>query len=244
MGFLSPETGMSDKIVKLMNKITFGQREKNKEGHGYRYEKSIVLGPWASGTLLRDPIHLVFALSRYKFVARMLTGKKKVLEIGCGDAFGTPIVAQFVAELTAIDIDPKIIASNKERLGMIKNITFQEMDFRTKTLLKKFDAAYSIDVIEHIEPELNNLYMQQTVKSLVSDGITLIGTPNKTSEKYASAPSKAYHINLHSHESLKQLTEKYFAQVFMFTMNDEVVQTGFAPMGHFLFALGIGVKKK
>ena len=235
---------MSDKIVKLMNKINFNQREKNKEGHGYRYEKSIVLGPWASGTLLRDPIHLVFALSRYKFVARMLTGKKKVLEIGCGDAFGTPIVAQFVAELTAIDIDPKIIASNKERLGMIKNITFQEMDFRTKTPLKKFDAAYSIDVIEHIEPELNNLYMQQTVKSLVSDGITLIGTPNKTSEKYASAPSKAYHINLHSHESLKQLTEKYFAQVFMFTMNDEVVQTGFAQMGHYLFALGIGVKKK
>ena len=235
---------MSDKIVKLMNKITFGQREKNKEGHGYRYEKSIALGPWASGTLLRDPIHLVFALSRYKFVARMLTGKKKVLEIGCGDAFGSPVVAQFVGELTAIDIDPKIIASNRARLKRIKNISFRELDIRSEVPGEKFDAVFSIDVIEHIEPELNNLYMQQTVKSLVPDGITLIGTPNKTSEKYASAPSKAYHINLHSHESLKQLTEKYFAQVFMFTMNDEVVQTGFAQMGHYLFALGIGVKKK
>jgi len=227
-----------------MNKINLNQREKNKEGHGYCYEKSIALGPWASGTLLRDPIHLVFALSRYKFIARMLTGKKKVLEIGCGDAFGTPVVAQFVGELTAIDIDPKIISSNRARLKRIKNISFREMDIRSEVPGEKFDAVFSIDVIEHIEPELNNLYMQQTVKSLVPDGITLIGTPNKTSEKYASAPSKAYHINLHSHESLKQLTEKYFAQVFMFTMNDEVVQTGFAQMGHYLFALGIGVKKK
>lgn len=227
-----------------MNKINLNQREKNKEGHGYRYEKSIALGPWASGTLLRDPIHLVFALSRYKFVARMLTGKKKVLEIGCGDAFGTPIVAQFVGELTAIDIDKKIIVSNKDRLKMIQNLTFRELDFRKEIPGEKFDAVFSIDVIEHIEPELNNLYMQQTVKSLAPDGITLIGTPNKTAEKYASTVSRAYHVNLHTHDSLKRLMEKYFRQVFMFTMNDEVVQTGFAPMGHYLFALGIGVKKK
>src|SRR5262249_47894355 len=33
------------------------------------------------------------------------------------------------------------------------------------------------------------------------------------------------------------LLEKYFAHVFIFSMNDEVVHTGFSPMAHYLFAL-------
>ena len=41
-----------------------------------------------------DPKRLVFTLSRYKFVAKMLSGKNSVAEIGCGDGFGARIVKQ------------------------------------------------------------------------------------------------------------------------------------------------------
>ena len=37
---------------------------------------------------------------------------------------------------------------------------------------------------------------------------------------------------------------QYFENVFMFSMNDEVLHTGFAPMGHYLFALGEVRKKR
>ncbi|MCA6302689.1 MAG: hypothetical protein IM629_12150, partial [Phenylobacterium sp.] len=33
---------------------------------------------------------------------------------------------------------------------------------------------------------------------------------------------------------------KFFSNVFLFSMNDEVVHTGFAPMAHYLFAIGAG----
>ncbi len=36
-----------------------------------------------------DPRRLAFLLSRYKFVSKMLGGKAKVAEMGCGDAFGS-----------------------------------------------------------------------------------------------------------------------------------------------------------
>ena len=36
---------------------------------------------------------------------------------------------------------------------------------------------------------------------------------------------------------LKSLLSKYFHNVFIFSMNDEVVHTGFYPMAHYLFAL-------
>lgn len=35
-----------------------------------------------------DPRRLLFILARYKFVAKMLSSKAHVLEVGCGDAFG------------------------------------------------------------------------------------------------------------------------------------------------------------
>src|SRR5205809_3207385 len=52
-----------------------------------------------------DPRHLVFTLSRYKFVSKMLSGRKHVLEVGCADAFGTRLVQQEVERLTATDFD-------------------------------------------------------------------------------------------------------------------------------------------
>ena len=54
-----------------------------------------------------DPRHLLFTLSRYKFVAKMLSGANHVLEVGCADAFGTRIVVQEVAGDAAQE--PKII---------------------------------------------------------------------------------------------------------------------------------------
>ena len=37
--------------------------------------------------------------------------------------------------------------------------------------------------------------------------------------------------------------ERYFNNVFMFSMNDEVVHTGFHKMAHYIFAVGCNAKK-
>ncbi|MBT5878580.1 MAG: SAM-dependent methyltransferase, partial [Rhodospirillaceae bacterium] len=41
-----------------------------------------------------DPRRMAILLSRYKFVAKMLSGKRRVVEVGCGDAFGSRVVLQ------------------------------------------------------------------------------------------------------------------------------------------------------
>ena len=54
----------------------------------------------------QDPKRTLFTLARYKFAAKMLDGFQRVLEVGCADAFGTRLVQQAVAHVTAIDFDP------------------------------------------------------------------------------------------------------------------------------------------
>ncbi|MBQ8692884.1 MAG: hypothetical protein IJ520_07040, partial [Synergistaceae bacterium] len=68
------------------------------------------------------------------------------------------------------------------------------------------------------------------------------GTPNITLSPYACEASKAGHINLYDQKRLYKLCSKYFDNVFIFNMNDEVVNTGFAPMACYMFAVCAGKK--
>lgn len=223
-----------------MKKIR-SQKEAYRIGIAPQMIEPIALGPTTSYSLLHDPIHLSFVLSRYKFVARILAGKGNVLEVGCGDAFGVPIVAQFVKKLVAIDSDDRLIASNTQRLLRIPNIEFVTLDFCKAVPKGTFDAVYSVDVIEHLDQQLTKVFMEHTRKILSPDGICIVGTPNITSRAYASPQSKVSHINLQSHQTLKNLVARYFRNAFFFSMNDEVVHTGFAPMAHYLFGIGVGI---
>jgi len=62
------------------------------------------------------------------------------------------------------------------------------------------------------------------------------------SQAYASPDSRAGHINCKTGSDLKRVMEVHFHNVFLFSMNDEVVHTGYAKMAHYLLALAIGKK--
>lgn len=63
------------------------------------------MGARTGDSYISDPKHLLFSLSRYKFVSKMFAGLGNVLEVGCGDGFGTAIVSQAVSKVTATDLD-------------------------------------------------------------------------------------------------------------------------------------------
>jgi 2-polyprenyl-3-methyl-5-hydroxy-6-metoxy-1,4-benzoquinol methylase len=191
-----------------------------------------------------DPKRLVFLLSRYKFVAKMLSGTKNVLEIGCADGFGSRIVVQEVGKLTVIDFDPLFIKDARENIDPKWKYECIVMDPTQSQISGQYDAAYSLDVIEHIPKEQEHIFLKNIIDSLTDNGVLIIGTPSLQSQKYASQPSLEGHINCKDHAELKNLLSQYFHNVFIFSMNDEVVHTGFYPMAHYLLALCCNKKSK
>lgn len=105
-----------------------------------------------------------------------------------------------------------------------------------------FDAAVCLDVIEHIEAGQEDIFMNNILKRLEEHSICIIGTPNITAAEYQSEASKVGHINLYSYQRLRVMMNRFFYHIFMFSMNDEVVHTGFGPMAHYLFAIGVDKK--
>ncbi len=187
-----------------------------------------------------NPKRLAFTLSRYKFVAKMLTGKTSVLEIGCADAFGTPLVLQEVGALTAADFDWMFVREAQVSHPFRDRITFLRHDMVEGPLEGVFDGAFCLDVLEHIAPEAESRFVLNVCESLTDDGVFVVGIPSLESQVYASEISKAGHVNCKTGEDLRAFMLKFFSNVFLFSMNDEVVHTGYAPMAHYLFAIGCG----
>ena len=185
-----------------------------------------------------DPKHLLFTLSRYKFVAKMLQSRKHVLEVGCADAWATRIVVQAVNNLTATDFDPLFIQDVKKRMNPKWKFSARQHDMLKGPFPGKFDGIYALDVIEHISPKQESRFVKNMAGSLSPGGVMILGTPSLESQQYASPPSKAGHVNCKTGKSLVDLMGKLFHNIFLFSMNDEVVHTGFSPMAHYLFAVG------
>lgn len=198
------------------------------------------LGPYYTYQALFTPRHLLFTLSRNKFAARMLPLNKavKVLELGCGEGIGTVMFTEGGNDVTGVDFDEEAIDCAKRTLEKT-GIHFVCDDFLSSTY-GLFDAVISLDVIEHIPQSRENEFLRTVCINLKPDGFCVIGTPNATASEYASEVSKAGHVNLFTAEKLTALMNRYFGNVFLFSMNDEVVHTGFYPMAHYLIALGCG----
>ena len=98
-------------------------------------------------------------------------------------------------------------------------------------------------MIEHLKPEEEDTFVSNTCGCLTGDGIFIVGTPNIEAARYETEPGASPHINLKSHITLRQLIDRFFANSFIFSMNDEVVHTGFYPMAHYLFGIGVGLRK-
>jgi SAM-dependent methyltransferase len=191
-----------------------------------------------------DPRRLLFMLARVKFVSKMLSGKQKVLEVGCGDAFSSRIVQQEVGELCAIDFDPVFVADVNERMDKKWRFEARVHDIVEAPVQGPFDAAYTLDVIEHIDKKDEHRFMANVADSLVDQGVLIVGSPSIQSQAYASDISKEGHVNCKDADELKELMLDYFHNVFIFSMNDEVVHTGFYPMAHYLFGMGVGKKPR
>lgn len=187
---------------------------------GIRGEKE-VMGWMIADGWKRDPKRLAFTAARYKFVAKMLEGSQHVLEVGAGDGWISRIVEQHVGYLTLTDV--------KGNDNVIQH------DFLERPLYLPFTGGYALDVLEHIFSHKEDTFLDNIKQSV--NGPVIIGMPSAESQVYASELSKAGHVNCKTKEELRQTMKRHWQHVFMFSMCDETLHTGF--MANYWLALAV-----
>lgn len=119
---------------------------------------------------------MVEHIHRYA-IACELVANKKVLDIACGEGYGSYLMAATAAFVTGIDINAETIVKANEKYKR-SNLEFVQGNAEEIPVEDhSFDIVVSFETIEHLEN--HQLLLTEIKRVLKPEGILIISTPNK-----------------------------------------------------------------
>jgi len=148
----------------------------------------------------------------YEEAAKRLTGCDRVLDIGCGEGYGTARLTRSVRMACGIDVDPETIAHANATHG---SATCEYLTYGGARLPfgdQSFAAAVSCQVIEHVADDSG--FVAEAARVLRPGGTLIVTTPNRLLRlKADERPWNRYHVREYAPETLKRLLGSHFEQV-------------------------------
>lgn len=158
-------------------------------------------------------------IAAYKFCSTFAK-RKRILEIGCGDGYGTRLLARTALRIIGIDkdADPIRIARLQAKRSGFQNISFRSMDAVNLPTIGRFQVIVSLQVIEHIH-DLDG-YLKSMLNNLSRNGKVIISTPNRELRLLpGQRPWNEFHVREFDAARLRNLLEKYFRHVTLYGLH-------------------------
>ena len=152
-------------------------------------------------------------LSRYRWAASLVSGKR-VLDAGCGTAYGSAILAAAEArEVVGVDVASDVLAAVSAE--MPDGVELQEADVSKLPFPDdSFDVVVCFEVIEHVEDA--DAVLDEFARILADDGLLAISSPNRD----VYTPGNPHHRYEFVPEELKDTLRKRFANVRLYRQAD------------------------
>lgn len=158
--------------------------------------------------LAESPGIVAHHITKYEF-ARMLVGKGRCLDVGCGVGYGSAHLADAQRLVFGIDADAQAITTGMTRYAR-PGLCFLRMDASRLAFRPRiFDAVICFEVIEHLETPLTHL--EQVCRVLTPSGVYLLSTPKPGTGGDPS--TNPFHHHEYSLKELRELLERYFSTV-------------------------------
>jgi SAM-dependent methyltransferase len=139
--------------------------------------------------------------------ARDLARGREVLDAGCGEGFGTVLLAETARRVLGIDYAEMAVAAARTAHRR-PNLEFRRLEVEgVPALGTHFDLVTNFQVIEHLADPARFLIAVRSV--LRPDGMFLLTTPNRLT----SASDNPYHLREYSAPELDALLRTVFPEV-------------------------------
>lgn len=151
-------------------------------------------------------------LHRYAIVKDLVIGKN-ILDIACGEGYGSNILSSYAKNVVGIDISDEAINHAKKKYKK-HNLQFKQGSATFIDLPDtSIDIIISFETIEHLKE--HDEMLQQFKKVLKRDGILIISSPDK--KNYSDKPGYAnpFHLKELYKNEFEILIKKYFENTVM-----------------------------
>ncbi|MDW8058893.1 MAG: class I SAM-dependent methyltransferase [Thermomicrobium sp.] len=147
------------------------------------------------------------SLAAYRWASDHVRGKR-VLDVGCGDGYGTAELAARARYAVGLDDDGNVLREARRRYGAPRlawvRARADRLPFRDESL----DVVCCFQVLEHLrEPER---FLAEARRVLVPEGILLMTTPNRSAVLAGLNP---HHVREYDAEGLRRLCSPFFQDV-------------------------------
>ena len=149
-------------------------------------------------------------LHRYALSCEFVRNKA-VLDIACGEGYGSAMLAQLAKKVYGVDISKEIIehaqAKYKKDNLQFKVGSCEEIPLKDSSV----DIVVSFETIEHHNQ--HKAMIQEIKRVLKPDGILIISSPDK--HEYSDVPGgkNPYHVKELYYDEFRSLLETYFCNV-------------------------------
>jgi ubiquinone/menaquinone biosynthesis C-methylase UbiE len=155
-------------------------------------------------------------LHRYALAKEFVAGKT-VLDIACGEGYGSNLLAETALLVRGVDIDESVIAKAKNKYSR-KNLSFaagsvEKIPFEAAS----FDVVVSFETLEHISA--HDTMLAEIKRVLKHGGILLISTPDRKSYSDMPGYSNPFHKKELSEQEFRVLLKKYFRYQELYRQN-------------------------
>jgi len=160
--------------------------------------------------------------NRYYF-ARQFVKDKIVLDVACGEGYGSYLLASNAQKVIGVDISQETVDFAKGKYNH-ENLEFLLGSAAQLPLHKNnfLDVVVSYETIEHISEKDQILFLDEVKRTLKKDGIFIVSTPNK--KLYSDVPNynNEFHVKEFYFEDFKYLLESYFKHVDLLGQRVEI----------------------
>ena len=147
---------------------------------------------------------------RYAFARRYVAGKR-VLDVACGEGYGSALLAGVASAVTGIDIDAGAVAHARARYAALTNVRFEEGSAASLPLPDaSVDVVVSFETIEHLPRADQPRMLAEIARVLTKDGVLVLSAPNPV--EYSTA--RNYRNPFHQHEPDRAELEALLGSAF------------------------------
>jgi ubiquinone/menaquinone biosynthesis C-methylase UbiE len=147
---------------------------------------------------------------RYHFASRWAAGKR-VLDVACGEGYGSALLARGAAHVTGVDVSPEAIAHAKAAYADRRNL---ELITASCTSLPLHDAsvdvAVTFETIEHIAEQ--EQFLDELARVLKPEGLLVLSCPNKLEYSDKRNYQNEFHVKEMYREELARMVEARFPE--------------------------------
>lgn len=175
-----------------------------------------------------DQLQFLRHLAAYEFVKGQIKPENIILEVGCGEGYGSNYLSTSCKEIIGIDVEKSAIEHAQQKYTTA-NCSFKEYDGSNIPYDDNhFDFIVSFQVIEHVDDDA--AFVKELKRVLKPGGTAFITTPNKTYRlKPGQKPWNRYHKREYYPKELEVVIHKAFsdAKVWGVFGNEEITQIEF-----------------